>query len=70
MGKGTTKPGYENTNRQRVLENTGLPGNDHNAIKYRLKCLDCGHEYGANGTDIWQRKCPAHDNGADGLPLP
>lgn len=23
-----------------------------------MECLNCGHNYRANGTDIWQRKCP------------
>lgn len=68
MSKGTTRPGYTNKNRQRVIESTGLAGTDYNAVVYRLRCLKatCGHEYGANGTDIWQRRCPKHDGGAPG----
>jgi hypothetical protein len=29
----------------------------------------CGHVYGANGSDIWLRKCPYCQGGAEGLPL-
>jgi rubredoxin len=34
---------------------------------YALKCEACGHEYGANGSDIHHRRCPGHDGGAAGL---
>jgi hypothetical protein len=63
----TTLPGYVNKNRQEVLKATDLPGNDHNQVVYVMKCGDCGNRYGANGSDIWQRKCPACGGGAEGL---
>jgi hypothetical protein len=63
----TTRPGYVNRNRQVVLHRTELRGNDHNQFVYRMRCLPCGHEYGANGSDIWQRRCPSCDGGAPGL---
>ena len=28
-----------------------------------MKCLDCGHKYFANGSDIWQRKCKKRQGG-------
>ncbi|TFI56451.1 hypothetical protein E2493_20150 [Sphingomonas parva] len=59
--------GYVNRNRQEVLRATGQPGNDHNQTIYVLRCGECGHEYGANGSDIFQRRCPEHDGGAAGL---
>ncbi|WP_225421616.1 hypothetical protein [Sphingomonas parva] len=65
--KGTTEIGYVNRNRQEVLRATGQPGNDHNQTIYVLRCGECGHEYGANGSDIFQRRCPEHDGGAAGL---
>lgn len=37
---------------------TGLPGNDHNQPVYVLRCISYGHEYGANSSDILQRRCP------------
>lgn len=68
MSKGTTEVGFTNRNRQTVLRKTDFPGNDHNQFVYVLRCRDCGHEYGVNGSDIFQRRCPAHDRGQAGLP--
>lgn len=65
--KGTTQVGYTNRNDQVVIRKTDLPGNDHNQLVYVLRSISCGHEYGANGSDIFQRRCPAHDAGAPGL---
>lgn len=65
--KGTTKIGYENRNRQVVIEATGLPGNDFFQKVYVLRCGICGREYGANGSDIWDRRCPGCQGGATGL---
>jgi hypothetical protein len=65
----TTHPGHENRNGQVVIRNTGLPGNDHVQTTYELKCSHCGQVYGANGSDIFQRKCPNCQGGAVGLPL-
>ena len=63
----TTVPGYCNRNNQVVVQPTDVPGNDHNQFVYVLRCGNCGQEYGANGSDIWQRRCPACDGGAPGL---
>jgi hypothetical protein len=63
----TTQVGYVNRNDQEVIRPTGKPGTDHGQYIYVLRCRTCGHEYGANGSDIWLRKCPAHDGGATGL---
>jgi PHP family Zn ribbon phosphoesterase len=64
----TTKTGYKNGNDQRVVRNTGATGNDHNQVVYELECLKCGNKYGANGSDIFQRKCPNCQGGVEGLP--
>jgi hypothetical protein len=63
----TTKIGNINRNHQTVVRSTGLPGTDHGQRIYMLRCGDCGVEYGANGSDIFQRKCPACQGGAPGL---
>lgn len=61
----------KSTNRnQEVLRKTELPGTDHNAKVWVLKCGSCGHFYGANSTDAWERKCPNHRGGRPGLPIP
>ncbi len=65
----TTTPGYVNRNSQIVVRRTSLPGNDHMQITYVLRCQKCRHEYGANGSDIWQRRCPRCGRGATGLPI-
>ena len=69
-GKGpTTQPGYVNRNGQSVVRATGLPGNDHCQSIYVLRCGTCSLEYGANGSDIFQRLCPECQGGAKGLPF-
>lgn len=64
---GTTQPGYVNRNSQEVIRSTGKPGTDHGQYIYVLRCGECGEEYGANGSDIFQRKCPDCQDGAPGL---
>ena len=63
-GRGTTEPGYVNRNAQTNIRATDLPGTDHLQKIYVLRCGGCGHEYGANGSDIFQRKCPNCQGGA------
>jgi hypothetical protein len=67
--KGTTEPGYENPNGQTVVRNTGQPGTDFGQHVYELRCKPCGHIYGANGSDIHERKCPMCQGGRPGIPL-
>ena len=66
-GAGTTTPGFRNKNNQVVLRGTNLPGNDYNQRIYVLECGKCHHQYGANGSDIWLRKCPRCSDGRPGL---
>jgi hypothetical protein len=63
----TTEPGYVNPNGQVTVRNTGKPGTDHLQYIYQLACSRCGHVYGANGSDIHERKCPSCQSGAPGL---
>lgn len=65
----TTQPGYINRNGQEVLSCTGRPGNDHNQVIYLLRCRRCEARYGANGSDIFHRRCPACDGGRSGLEI-
>lgn len=64
----TTQIGYLNRNRQRCLGHAGVKGNDHLQVAYKMECLDCGYVYGANGADIFQRKCPECQDGLPGIP--
>jgi hypothetical protein len=68
----TTDVGYINKNGQEVVRQTQEPGNDHLQYVYVLRCTrpSCGHVYGANGSDIWQRKCPNCQGGMPGLDVP
>jgi hypothetical protein len=63
----TTSPGYTNRNRQRVICVTDLAGTDHLQKVYVLHCEHCGTEYGSNGSDIFQRRCPKGQGGRPGL---
>ena len=56
--KKTTETGYINKNNQRNAGKTDMQGTDHGQYLYAMECLNCGHKYFANGSDIWQRKCP------------
>ena len=64
----TTVPGYRNRHGQVVVRPTGLAGSDHLQRVYVLKCEHCSTEYGANGSDIWERRCPNCQDGRPGLP--
>ena len=55
MSKGTTEIGYVNPNGQVTIRDTGLPGTDKYQRVYQLACSKCGHNYGANGSDIHER---------------
>lgn len=59
----TTEKGYLNKNNQRNNGRTNKPGTDFGQWYYEMECLNCGHKYNANGTDIWQRKCPKCQGG-------
>lgn len=54
----STASGYVNKNNQRNNGRSSREGTDHMQWFYNLECLNCGCKYLANGSDIWQRKCP------------
>lgn len=68
-GTETTTIGYINRNQQLVHGTRKIAGTDHAQVSYKIECMaaGCGHVYGANGTDIFQRKCPACQGGAIGI---
>ena len=65
----TTQIGYMNRNNQEVLGTCGVRGNDHGQYAYKIICREgeCDHVYGANGSDIFQRKCPKCQTGQEGI---
>lgn len=69
LTKGTTEIGYTNRNQQTVIGKTNMPGTDHGQTVYELRCGDCGRTHGANGSDIFQRRCPHCDPKSTGEDL-
>lgn len=66
----TARPGYINDNNQLVIDEAPEYKENHTSAKpWRLRCLDCKHEYGANGCDVHERKCPNCQKGKVGLLL-
>lgn len=59
----TTQKGFINENNQMNMGATDEVGTDHMQRFYKMKCLKCNYEYKANGSDIWQRKCPKCQGG-------
>ena len=59
----TTKEGYINRNQQQNLGRTDEPGSDYGQYYYQMRCMKCEYEYKANGSDIFQRKCPKCQGG-------
>jgi len=66
---GTTKTGFVNGNGQVTIRNTQRPGNDHMQYTYQVVCSHCGYNYGCNGSDLYDRKCPKCQGGRPGLPV-
>ena len=56
-----------NRNEQKLLAKTAFHGTDHNQKIWALQCAQCGHVYGANGSDFFERKCPKCQGGAPGI---
>jgi hypothetical protein len=65
----TTEIGFINRNNQRCCGHRAVPGTDNGQLSYRMECLEsnCIHIYGANGTDVFQRKCPCCQKGRQGI---
>ncbi len=62
MGK-STENGYINRNSQRNNGRTEERGTDYGQWFYEMQCLKCDFKYKANGSDIFQRKCPRCQGG-------
>ncbi len=62
-----TQIGSINRRGQRCCGHRGIPGNDHKQLAYKVECTICGHVYGANGSDLFERRCPECQRGARGI---
>lgn len=70
VNAGTTVPGHRNPNRQETVGSTGFPSATFpGQTIYKMRCGDCGEEYGANGCDIHARRCPRCQGGVKGETL-
>ena len=59
-----------NPNNQIILDITGERSPNHPyAVICRMRCQDCGHEYGANSCDTHNRGCPRCQGKAAGFPV-
>ena len=63
IGTKSTEIGYINRNNQQNKGRSEKWGTDHMQWFYHMECLNCGHKYYANGSEIWQRKCPTCQGG-------
>ena len=59
----STEDGYINKNDQKNNGRSNERGTDYGQWFYHMECLKCRYTYFANGTDIWQRKCPKCQGG-------
>ncbi len=66
-GSRTTQVGFVNRNSQECHGTRDVPGNDHGQYSYKMMCRLCCLEYGANGSDVFQRKCPRCQGGEPGI---
>jgi hypothetical protein len=63
----TLLPGSENRNAQVVIGPSDAAPSLHGQRVYVLRCGACSHTYGANGCDVFQRRCPECQGGAPGI---
>ena len=77
MARSQSVVGDTNRNGQRLIKKTDTPGNDHMQYVWVVRCtrvdannVECGYQYGVNGSDFFQRKCPMCQDGRPGLPIP
>lgn len=59
-------PGSLNRNRQLLIAQTAWRGSDERQSLWIVQCMPCGHMYGADAPDFFQRKCPACQGGPPG----
>jgi hypothetical protein len=64
-----TTIGFRNREGQQVIRKTDREGSSPEQRVFILCCTVCGHEYGAEGCDIYDRLCPKCQDGPAGLPL-
>jgi hypothetical protein len=61
------KPGNLNRNQQLLVAQTAWQGSESRHYIWVMQCMPCGHMYGADASEFFQRKCPACQDGPPGL---
>ena len=61
----STDIGFINDWEQKNLGKTEKKGTGYGQMLYKMECLKCHHVYYANGHDIFLKKCPNCQGGAD-----
>lgn len=61
----STDVGYINEFSQKNMGKTEMQGTGHLQHLYAMRCEKCGYEYHANGHDIFLKRCPNCQGGAD-----
>ena len=67
------KPGSLNRHQQLLIAQTAWQGSDERHSIWIVQCMaprdevPCGHMYGIDATEFFQRKCPACQGGPPGL---
>ncbi len=64
---GSTRTGTVNKHGQMVMGTRGIAGSEHLQRAFKMFCTHCYLNYGANGSDVWLRKCPRCQGGAPGI---
>ena len=59
----STETNYVNKHNQKNKGKLTERGTDNFQWFYQMMCLNCNLIYKANGSDIWQRRCPNCQNG-------
>lgn len=62
-----TTIGFRNREGQEVVRKTDREGTSPEQRIFVLRCSVCGHEYGCDGCDIYDRLCPKCQDGPPGL---
>lgn len=62
-----TSIGFRNRDGQQVIRKTSREGRTPEQRVFILQCTVCGHEYGADGSEIYERLCPKCQDGPPGL---
>lgn len=59
----STVVGFVNKHKQKNNGRSDKPGTDNLQWFYNMECMKCGYTYLANGSNIYEKKCPSCQGG-------